>query len=171
MLKKEHLPQITPTNHVPQDRYSLNLWRWARKKLRQINSPSIGLVVAFATEGKKEYDPTKTQASSLYIGIGNGFSDIDDGWLHGARLTEVLGNGVKAVSFAFPPRMKFVIVPDWWERYAAGGKCIIDPKHWLYGHERWQVSEDGQERTCIWCGNATQRLHTEMVPKTEWRNQ
>ena len=67
--------------------------------------------------------------------------------------------------------MKFVIVPDWWERYAAGGKCIIDPKHWLYGHERWQVSEDGQERTCIWCGNATQRLHTEMVPKTEWRNQ
>jgi len=167
MLKKEHLPQITPTNHLPEDRYSLNLWRWARKALR---NERIGIAVAFATQGGKEYDPAKTQASSLYIGYCDYRGGFDDGWLHGSRLTEVLCNGVKAAAFAFPPRMGFVIVPDWWERYMAGGKCFIDPEHWLYGHERWKESPDGKERTCIWCGDHKQHLHTEMVSKTEWRS-
>ena len=167
MLKKEHLPRIAPTNHVPEDKYSLNLWRWARKALR---GHRCSLVVAFATRDGdeiKEYDPTKTQASRLYIGYGN----IDDGWLHGSRLSEILCNGIKAAGFAYPPKMRFVIVPDWWERYEAGGKCFIDPEHWLYGHERWKENPDGKERTCIWCGDHKQHLHTEMVPKTEWRNE
>lgn len=167
MLKKEHLPQITPTNHLPEDRCSLNLWRWARKALK---NERIGLIMAFATQEGKEYDSAKTQASSLYIGYCGWRGDLDDGWLHGSRLTEVLCSGVKAAAFAFPPRMRFVIVPDWWERYIAGGKCFIDPEHWLHGYERWKESEDGKERTCSWCNDRTQRLHTEMVPKTEWRN-
>lgn len=162
MLTKATLAQIMPTNHSPQDKHSLNLWRWARRAIR---TERTALFVAFATDNVRGYDPATTQASSTYIGYGN----LDDGWLCGSRLSEILCTGNKATEFAYPPRRGFVIIPDWWQRYITGGKCFIDPEHLIYGRERWQESADGQERTCRWCGTYRQHLETYTEQKTRWR--
>jgi len=167
MHAKEILPQIAPTSTSQADRFSLNLWRWVRKACRGNSKGQLHLFVAIATKDAGSFDPTRTQASSLYIGLGN----LDEGWLHGSRLSEILCTGVKASGYAYPPRMKFEIIADWWERYIVGGKCFIDPAHTLYfDRERWQESADGKERTCLWCGKHKQHLHAEMVEKTDWRN-
>lgn len=162
MLGSELLPLIKASGKA--DRLSENLMKWVRKyKTRP-------MFVAIATECKYHFDAEKTQAGLLYVGWGHEGHGLDDGYLMGSRLSDILCNGVRAFTAAFVPGMKFVEVPFWWEHYIQFGKCAIDPEHWLYAdHERWEVSEDGQTRRCLWCGNYEQHLHTEMVSKTEWR--
>lgn len=162
MYGKELFPQIKADSRA--DRYSQNLMKWVRKHR---NKP---LFIGFATEGKHLYDPAKTQSGLLYVGFGHEGHGLDDGYLMGARLSDILCNGLKAGEFAFAPRMKFVEVPGWWQRYIEGGKCCIDPEHWLYAdRERWDVAADGKSRRCLWCGNYHEYLHSEMVEKTSWR--
>lgn len=158
MTGKELFPQIKAESKA--DRHSQNFMKWVRKYRDR------RLFVAFATEGTKTYDPRKTQSGSLYVG----FFNLDGGWLHGSRLSDIICNGTKAGTFAFGPHMKFVTVPGWLERYIEGGKCVIDPEHWLYAdRERWEESADGKTRRCLWCGNYDEYLHSEMVEKTSWR--
>lgn len=159
----ELLPLIKATSKA--DRYSENLMKWVRKHR---NAPLIAVYSPVSyVDGSDlgRFDAAKTCAGSLYIGFGG----LDDGWLHGARLSEILCNGVKASEWAYPPKHRFQPLPDWWKRYIEGGKCCIDPEHWLYtDRERWEVAEDGKTRRCLWCGKHKQYLKTEMTPKTSW---
>jgi hypothetical protein len=158
MLGKDLLPKIKSAGR--KDRLSENLMKFVRK------NRGIRLFVAFATEGKETYDASKTQASRLYIG----FWEMDDGWLHGARLSEILCEGARASTWAYPPKMRFIEVSGWFDRYAEGGKCVVDPEHRLYhDRERWQ--EDGDIRRCLWCGDHQQVKHRYQVEREEWRNE
>ncbi len=113
-----------------------------------------------------QYSPDKTQTRNIIIGYG----DMDDGWVHGARLSSIIGGRAGKEQFAYSPAFKCILLPDWFDRYIEGGKCCIDPEHRLYADsERWEVSPDGKDRRCIWCGNHEQYLHTEMVPRQSWR--
>lgn len=157
MTGKELLPLIKAEGRA--DRYSRNLFKWIWR-----HGGTRRLFVAFATEGRKTYDPAKTQAGNLYIG----FHGLDKGWLHGARLSEVLCIGPKASTFAYPPKMRFVIVSGWFEGYINGGKCFIDPEHTLYyDAERW--NEQGDTRVCRWCNSFTQKKEIVMTPHETWR--
>lgn len=159
MYVKELLPRIKATSR--EDRFSLNLLKWVKARKDR------NLIVAIATEGQRAYDATKTQTAYLYIGYS-----FEDGFFMGSRLGEILCNGARTGTWAFQPSMKFVLVPDWWQGYIAGGKCFIDPEHYLYGgKERWQLSEDGMYRHCIWCDGYEEYKHTEMVPQESWRRQ
>ena len=112
-----------------------------------------------------QFSPEKTQTRNIIIGYG----DMDDGWVHGARLSSIIGGRASKERFAYSPAFKCILLPDWFKRYIEGGKCCIDPEHRLYADsERWEVSADGKERQCIWCGNHAQYLHTEMVPRQRW---
>lgn len=153
----ELLPLIKASSKA--DRFSENLMKWVRKYKDR------NLIVAIATEGKRQFDPSLTQSSHLYIG----YTPLEDGYLMGSRLSEILCNGTKTSTWAFHG-LKFVEVSDWWQRYIDGGKCCIDPEHWLYADkERWDVVAGGKSRRCLWCGNHEQYLHSEMVEKTSWR--
>ena len=112
-----------------------------------------------------QYSPDKTQPRNIIIGYG----DMDDGWVHGARLSSIVGGRGNSEQFAYSPAFKCVLLPDWFGRYVEGGKCCIDPEHRLYSDGRWELSVDGKERKCVWCGNHTQYLYTEMVPRHNWR--
>ncbi len=154
---QELLPLIKSAGKA--DQYSENLWKWVRKYRDR------PLFVAFSEKDGHHYDDTKTLASKLYVG----FHRLDDGWLHGCRLTDILCNGVNAGSWAYPPAMQFREILDWWDKYIEHGKCFIDPEHYLYlDVARWL--EDGDVRTCIWCGNYQQREHIEMVLQKEWKS-
>lgn len=142
------------------NRYSENLMKWVRKYKEK------NLFVAFATEGTLSYNPRKTQASSLYVG----FHGLDKDWLHGCCLSHIIYDGVKAKPFAYPPSLKFEIIPDWWCRYVQDGKCCIDPEHRLYSdQERWAVSADGVTRDCLWCHQYSQYRHVKLVTRESWR--
>jgi hypothetical protein len=164
MLGRDLLPKIKATGRG--DKFSENLMKWVRKHR---NSP---LFVAYSSisciDGKRlpDFGFDKTCAGNLYIGFG----DIDDGWLHGARLSEIICNGTKAKEWAYPPRMNFQKVDGWWERYMVSGKCTIDPEHTLYHDcERWQ--EDGDTRLCLWCGGHRQVKRRYQMEREEWRNE
>jgi hypothetical protein len=144
------------------ERYSENLMKWVRQNRKR------DLFVAFATEGTKVYDPKKTAAGSLYVGYGPSLNE--DGFLHGSRLSDVLCNGLRAGAWAFPPKMQFVEVQDFWARYIALGKCAVDPEHSLYfDRERWHSEDDKSFRRCIWCFDFYQQEHVEMVEQKTWR--
>ena len=109
MQGSELLPLIKANSKA--DLFSENLMKWVRKHR---NYP---LFVAYSpisyVDGKRmaDFDLTKTCAGSLYVGIG----DLDDGWLHGSRLSEILCTGVKAGGWAYPPKYAFQLLPDWWQ--------------------------------------------------------
>lgn len=157
MYGKELLPLIKSAGRA--DMFSENLWKWVRKH------KDHPLFVAFSEKDGESYDEAKTCASRLYVG----FHHLDgDGWLNGARLSEILCYGTKASEWAYPPGMKFTEIADWWEKYMERGKCFIDPEHTLYlDKERWM--EEGNIRTCVWCGIFQQQEHVEMVPRKDWR--
>lgn len=154
---QELMPLIKAAGRT--DRFSENLWKWVRKYRDR------PLFVAFSEKDGRTYDEAKTLASRLYIG----FHRLDDGWLHGSRLIEILCNGAAAESWAYQPAMQFREIPGWWDKYIEHGKCFIDPEHYLYlDNARWIV--EGDVRTCIWCGKYQQREHIEMVPQREWKS-
>ena len=90
---------------------------------------------------------------------------LDDGWLHGARLMGVLCYGLREQVWAHPPGSLGDLreITDFWADYLRIGRCAIDPEHRRYfiGDEtRWAFSNDGHHRSCLWCGNAHQKLET-----------
>jgi hypothetical protein len=135
------------------DRYSPNLRQWMRSRSQR----AYRIAVYRNSDGQ------------LYI--GQLFED-DHGWFHGSRLNEVLCNGAKANSWAFSPsQLSLTIIPDFWARYERIGRCAIDVAHDRYfvgESTRWLT--DGDTRSCLWCGEHTQRLHrwTEMVERERW---
>lgn len=149
------------------DRYSENLYKWLRKH------KALPLFVAYSPISHIDggdlgpFNPGKTCAANLYVGYGQ----IDDGFLFGSRLSEILCEGAKTSTWAHGPARKFQVLPNWLEEYAKAGKCFIDPEHRLYAdRERWQESENGQRRTCAWCGQHKQYLQTKVILRHDWRS-
>lgn len=165
MTGRELLPLIRSKGK--DDKYSENLAKWVSKHK---DWPMIVAFLGFCgiTGETLEYDPAKSLPRQILIGIG----DMDDGWIHGRRLSEITG-GIRGVfsgeKYAYSHQFKPLHLPDWWQKYIEGGKCFIDPEHYLYGGKRWQMSDDGKTRDCVWCGNHRQEKHIEMVPKEHWR--
>lgn len=133
-------------------KYSPNLHAWLKARDRKYRGelPS------------KVYRDAK---GTLWIG----YKDFPDDCLIGSKLIGVLCNGVKESTAAY--FLKLEAVPDFWERYQRDGRCAIDPGHDMgfVGDEgRWSHGEEN--RTCIWCGNATQVLRrwTETISHEQW---
>lgn len=83
---------------------------------------------------------------------------LDEGYLIGARLMQILCNGRKTETFAFGNLGRLIEVPEFWQRYMEVGRCAIDTQHQMFfvgDDTRWSVA--GDVRKCLWCGNATQR--------------
>jgi len=156
MKLKGILPLIKSISEA--DKFSQNLYNWCCRYA------TSDIFVAFSQENNLIYSPDKTLASKTYIG----FNNIDHGYLHGSRLSEILCNGANAKVWAYPPAMNFQVIEDWFDHYIAKGKCHIDPEHTLYqNHERWEISH--AVRTCVWCGHEQYKYIT-MVPMEFWKN-
>ena len=139
--------------------------------------------------GKSKYSPNlykwlmhrnhkrRSTQSMVYSGHGHLWigSVDEDGWFYGARLMAVLCNGSKEPGGAYADTESFTRLDDFWEQYIADGRCAIDREHevrFLNEDDRWEVSEDGQTRTCLWCGKVTQYLDTweETITRSRWTN-
>ncbi|MHB1630682.1 hypothetical protein [Acidithiobacillus sp.] len=88
---------------------------------------------------------------------------LDDGWLHGAWLMGVLCYGPLERVWAHLPGSLGGLqeIPQFWTDYMRVGRCAIDPEHkmsFIGDESRWAVQ--GDERSCLWCGNAHQKLET-----------
>ncbi len=88
---------------------------------------------------------------------------LDNGWLHGARLMGVLCYGPREQVWAHLPGSLGGLqeLPDFWTDYMRIGRCVIDSEHkksFIKDETRWAVH--GDERSCLWCGNAHQKLET-----------
>src|SRR5690606_18060887 len=135
-------------------KYSPNLYKWLSR--RELNRRVWTSSVFRDRDGK------------LWIGM------LDDGlYLLGCRLMYVLCNGVKAESMAYPLKQIGPLdeVTDFWPRYAADGRCAIDPDHQVHfvgSDTRWRVT--GDERECLWCGKARQRreIYTRTTQHERW---
>jgi hypothetical protein len=121
--------------------------------------------------GKKHHAWTsrvyRDRIGTLWIGM------LDHGDLIGARLMNVLCYGTKAGSCCWVNLRGLVEVADFWPRYVRDGRCAIDTAHrecFIGDDTRW--TQDGDTRTCLWCGKARQVLTrwTESVERQEWRN-
>lgn len=148
------------------ERYSENFMKWTRKQRNE------QLEVVFIhwnnIDGSRvEIVEGTTQPQQILIGRKDG-----DGWFYGTRLSEILCKGLSAERYAFPSKHDFTSLPEWFDGYIQGGKCFIDPEHrWYYDRERWQVSDNGEVRECLWCGEYRQRkvVKTRTVTDTFWR--
>ncbi|MEY2335685.1 hypothetical protein [Acidithiobacillus ferrianus] len=88
---------------------------------------------------------------------------LDDGWLHGAWLMGVLCYGLREQVWAHLPGSLGDLreITDFWTDYMRNGRCAIDPEHkrsFIGDETRWAVH--GDERSCLWCGDAHQKLET-----------
>jgi len=167
MTGKELYKLIKPEVGV-NGKYSHNLAKWVKGK-KDWPIHAVFSKFNFIDGSIIEYDHTKTQTGNIIICAG----EPKKGWAHGRRLSSILcgERGVFSESYAFQPSFIIVPLPDnWWDSYIIFGKCFIDPEHKMYGHERWGLSDDATERTCLWCGH-TQYKHTEMIPRSYWRNE
>lgn len=132
------------------DRYSPNLSKWCAKN------------------GKMTRNEVYRHVSGqLYIGW------LDDGHLIGSRLWQVLTSGGRAEAFCWPAYGKeLTLLPAFWVDYARIGRCAIDTdhtRHFISDDGRW--SENGDQRTCTWCGHQQRRERwVESVQRERWRS-
>jgi len=142
------------------DKFSLNLYKFLNKHGKIYRE--VFFTPFDCTTGKKDvvYSPAKTLTSNIFIGVLD-----EDGYLMGARLTEICCNGAKTKTWAHPPK-DFSLIPDFWERYSDGGKCVIDPDHTFY-YQKDRYEMGGSLRTCKWCGRIEKLRIVESVVKKE----
>ena len=138
---------VNPKNGA---KFSPNLYQWMTKR----ENSSL-------RQNARAY---KDKDGVVFIGTA------DDGWLHGSRLMRILCVGRKAERFAFYLG-EMVEIVDFWERYAAVGRCAIDQAHAMHftGEEtRWKT--EGDTRHCQWCSNHSQTLRRwiEPVERQRW---
>lgn len=101
------------------------------------------------------------------------FDDV--GHFTGSSMSRVLTVGGKAQTFTFVDLGGLREIEGFWDQYVADGRCALDREHSvLFMDNRWQVSEDGNSRSCMWCGKVRQHKHesvtTKVVHNTEWLN-
>ena len=130
--------------------HSNNFSRWIRHHSRRYRtSPLFAAYSEYShVDGSNvPRDPAKTQCSHIYIGFG----DLDQGYLHGSRLSEIICNGSKAGTWAFPPAYRFQTLAGWMDAYNEQGLCWLDPEHFFYP-ERLVKQSDGKAK-CHICGS------------------
>ena len=98
---------------------------------------------------------------------------LEDGCFHGAWLMGVLCYGPREQVWEHPPGSLGDLreITDFWADYMRIGRCAIDPAHkqsFIGDESRWAIH--GNERSCLWCGNAHQRLEVwvEQVRHERW---
>lgn len=131
--------------------HSSNFRKWINHHSRRgRNSPLFAAYseYSYVDSSNVPRDSTKTQCSHIYIGFG----DLDQGYLHGSRLSEIICVGSEAGTWAFPPAYHFQKMPDWMEAYEKGGLCWLDPEHLFYP-ERLIDQSDGSIQ-CRICGTS-----------------
>lgn len=167
MTAHELLPLIKAKGRS--DRYSENMMKWVKRWGRDRPTSELNAVfLHWNNIDGSHVDMVEgtTQAHQILIGNISG-----EGWFSGARLSCILGQGTRAEIYAFGRNFDKTVLPNWFEGYISGGKCFIDPEHRLYyDKERWQVSEDGKIRHCLWCGEVTQhkRVKRRVIKDTYW---
>lgn len=149
------LRSIAPPNHP---KYSPNLHRWLKKNARNRKPPGI-FVGAGGVEG---FD------GHLFIGWLNTCGCHPDD-LTGSRLWQVLGSGGRAIVGVWVGRGHFVEQkPDFWGDYLRIGRCAVDPKHeHSFIGDETRFVEEGDVRTCTWCGAVQRRERYEVVKHRE----
>lgn len=134
------------------DKYSPNLHRWLRKRNRRTGMPQ-----------KVFRDAEGVQ----WIGWLD-----EDLFLIGSRLMGVLSNGAKEETWAYPLPQNHGMreVDGFWDEYERVGRCAIDPEHNHYFLSRdGRFSENGDERTCKWCGATQQReRYVQRIKRERW---
>ena len=151
MNARNAMAQINPRSHP---RYSPNLFKWLRK-----NSNTADRTQVFVSSD-----------DTLWLG----FRD-DGGCFHGSSLMGVLCSVEQVLAHCNKSFVEsLTVIPDFWDRYVTDGRCAIDQAHthaFVGDETRWHNTSD-TTRTCLWCGNVTQRLETRLVTKEikEWRN-
>lgn len=137
-------------------KYSPNLYAYLKRKAK---GPWLQLQRVF-----------KDEQGGLWMGY---FDDV--GHFNGAKMGRVLTEGGKAETFCYVNLGGLREIEGFWDHYIQDGRCAIDPQHEMYFvGERWRTSEDGNSRSCLWCGKAHQFKHdivtTKVVHSTEWRS-
>ena len=157
------LVMVRPSGY--NDKFSLNLYKFLKKHGEHYRKVYFSPWNCITGEKDVVYSPDKTLASNIYIGFV-----CKDGYLMGARLTEICCNGVKTKTWSHPPK-DYAPISDFWERYSKNGKCVIDPEHtFYYQKDRYVVG--GTLRTCKWCGRTERLRIVERVVKDEvWEPQ
>lgn len=130
--------------------FSPNLYRWMRRYARSAGDAGV---VEQVFRVRPDTPAAKILgAGTLMIGYSlNGHPGDTD--FSGARLMDVLCNGGGAGRWCYVG-----IAPDlemlegFWARYLKVGRCAIDPMHReaFQGGDRFH--EEGDHRTCLWCG-------------------
>ena len=145
------LRAIDPRNG---EKYSLNLYQWLTKR----------------------DDKMRAWASRVFYRDADGSLFV--GWAHedhpgdffGARMGHILCYGSRAGLWCYSS-LALEEIPDFWDHYAAVGRCAIDVDHtmsFIGDENRWK--QTGDTRVCQWCG-AKQHLErwTETVEREAWR--
>lgn len=86
----------------------------------------------------------------------------DDDYFIGTRLISALCNGGKEESMAHPIGKSVDPVEGFWDNYLKIGRCAIDPAH----QEHFMAdrfNEQGDSRTCLWCGHQQHKVVTPRV--------
>lgn len=148
------LPNLADIHPKRDAKYSPNLYAFLAAPHRQPLLSRIG--VYRAADG------------TLWIG----YQDAADGrYFIGARLISVLCDGASTFHAAHTGLGPLERLDDFWPRYAAVGRCAVDPaheQHFIGDDSRWNVT--GEYRSCRWCGQGAQRLRhwVEQVPRSAW---
>ncbi len=128
-------------NDKRKDRYSLNLYRFLRKKPHY---HQVFLHCGIA--GQEHWDPERTLVPAIFVGLG------DAPFILGARLSEIICKGGSTQTAAHALFDHCVEITDaFWARYIEIGKCAIDPEHTLYADSD-RYAEVEETRRCRWCG-------------------
>ncbi len=132
------------------DRYSPNLARWTKKNCQHWN-PEV----------------FQDAEGTMWVGY------IDEGrFFIGSRMARVLTFGGRAEMGCWMfPISDLTPMPSFWTDYARIGRCAIDTDHlrgFIGSETRW--SEDGDTRSCNWCGShaQTRRRWIERVKRERW---
>lgn len=133
-------------------KYSPRLYSWVKKRAYQD-------LEAYAVDRSG----SGGSPTCIYIGV------MDERGFTGKALNQILCATGQA---GYYPGMKAKLIPDFWDRYIARGRCYLDPEHnEYYMDERWDLKPSGKHRECLWCGHCQEKvtfIHTE--ERSRWKD-
>lgn len=179
-MDRETLKSIKPRIIKISDKYSTNLYKflkskgcfkvyfdtWDTYKERQVeinwNDLNIGRIYLGSNIMDDTYEIEGTEYNMGCL-LGKDLSSI----LNGRRLTEL---GAYCGFGGFYPKKYFAdITEEFWRRYVEVGRCLFyEHGSWLQGNEKqFTYSEDGNTRTCNWCGRVEHKIKRTKVEEVE----
>ena len=137
-------------------RSSPNLDRYRRDR-RHVNFLNVYV---------KQGDDWRTSKDVVYLG------EVYDGFLMGTQLNRILVGDMQLWSYMeshINPNELVDVTAEFWALYDEIGRCAFDANH----KQHFQSSDDrytenGDERTCNWCGVRQIKKSRERVITDEW---